>query len=105
MSRTKRRRRREQRDNRQSRPAMMQVDGIARVAAEHGMRLRISFITGPRTASPHWQFRDGQTEERLLDYWPSTGRWWSARTGERGFTADPWVVLELASKTVRCRVG
>jgi hypothetical protein len=67
MSTTKGRCRRELRDNRQSRPAMTQVDDIARVAAQRGMRLRISFITGPRTASPHWQFRDGQTDERLLD--------------------------------------
>ncbi|HWG42029.1 MAG TPA: hypothetical protein VN688_04525 [Gemmataceae bacterium] len=97
----KRQRQHEQRQaNRDA--AMLHVEDVTRAALERGLRLRISFITGPQSQSPHWQFRDGQTEERLLDWWPATQRWWSARTGERGRAADPWAVLEVARKLAGC---
>lgn len=79
-------------------------EAIRSQAIQEGIWLRVSYIRGGkkgRTRSPHWMFQGGwKNQERLLDYWPATGRWWSRKTGKTGTVQDPWEALDVARSLV-----
>lgn len=42
----------------------------------------------------HWMFSDGAY--RLLNYWPTNGRWYDSNTGHKGIERDITEVLAMA---------
>ena len=84
--------------------SLLVLGEVQKRAAEEGITLRVSVIDGGKkgrrrgqSETYHWMFEGGwQGRERLLDYWPATGRWWSQRTARKGVALDPWDALEVA---------
>lgn len=46
----------------------------------------------------HWMFNDGESGLRILDYWPTNGKWWCRRSGEKGICKNVMEAVEIASK-------
>ena len=78
--------------------ALMEQD-VFREAQLRGMRLRSNPVCGGdgRQIAWHWMFDDETTGQRLLDYWPTSGKWDCRRLRLRGTCPDPLQVVEVAS--------
>jgi len=62
-------------------------------AIREGVKLQVSRGLKVRSNFRHWMFNDADGR-RLLDFWPSTGRYWCPLTGAKGKT-DVWRVMDL----------
>lgn len=72
---------------------------VHRAAEDRGMRLLVNPIhIDGRLSAYHWQLHDGTLAHRILDYWPTNGKFWCPRTGEKGWCKDPLQIVEMASK-------
>ena len=61
------------------------VDALVPVATalEHaGLMLRLGLPPAGKRGAPHWMIEENG--KRVLDYWPTTGRWWCAALNRRG---------------------
>jgi hypothetical protein len=68
---------------------------IVRALAAKGLRLRVGRPAGGRAR--HWMV-EGPEGRRVVDYWPSTGRWWCQQDGRRGRLEFVWEVVALAAQ-------
>lgn len=76
------------------------VDDVREMLLARGMYLRVSepAFGGKRNITTfHWMIEDEQGH-RIVDYWPVSGTWYCGRNGERGTCADPFLIVEVASK-------
>lgn len=74
---------------------------VRELASRRGMELRANRVVCSRTRGTetfHWMFNDGATGRRIVDYWPTNGKWWCQQNGERGTVLDPLEMIEVASK-------
>ncbi len=68
-------------------------------AAEAGLRLRYSIVTGKKTRPTlHWMFDDLETGRRVLNYWPGNGTYTDREMKRKGTARDPWEALEMAKR-------
>ena len=51
--------------------------------------------TGKHQTAWHWMFNDTDGK-RLLDYWPTNRKWWSAKTNQRGTATDHCEAVRIA---------
>ena len=73
------------------------LDSLAkRQALQHGFVL-VTIYHGPGGKLTHWLL-NGRHGGRVLDYWPGSGRWWSAKVGERGRVASWEELLKVAKR-------
>lgn len=71
---------------------------IETMAYEHGLRLVVSFIDigNDGRQIPRWTFTDSN-RRRIMDYFPSSQKWWSKIDETHGEDADPHRALALAA--------
>jgi hypothetical protein len=79
--------------------AQAQEAAVRQAALDSGLALRVNTVRCGRTGlTLHWMFDDQGTGRRLLDYWPSRGRWYSPLTGAKGKVPDWWAALDEAQR-------
>ena len=78
------------------RAAMDDLDELRRLAQDDGIVIAVSQVLccGGRTKTYHFMFNDCDGQ-RLLDYWPGTGRYRKPK-GDSGTVKSCWDALEEA---------
>ena len=79
------------------RDAMQDLERLRDLANDHGLTVRANEVhcrRGKRTY--HFMFDHG--DQRVLDYWPGTGRTYSPLSGEKGMVRDSWEALDEAAR-------
>jgi hypothetical protein len=44
----------------------------------------------------HWMFNEQRKNRRLLNWWPTNGKWYDQETGDKGEELDFYAVLDMA---------
>lgn len=74
------------------------VDEAANIATAFGIDVKANPVHHGRTQNTwHVMLTCEETLTRLLEWWPTNGKWWCKLTGERGTSKDPEEVVQLAA--------
>lgn len=67
---------------------------MVRDAEQLGLEVRIGLVRCGSVSTDHWMFEhDG---ERILNWWPGTGKWYDPGTGKKGRIRDVDEVMHMA---------
>lgn len=70
------------------------AEAIRPLLQSKGLDLRVTVPDMGKRGAPHWMIE--KEGKRVLDYWPTTGRWWCHTFGQSGSVLAPIDVVAVA---------